>query len=75
MCMALAAISCSHANKALLNLIKIHARNMEAGGFGKGYLSVCVCMCVCVCVCVCVFMIERESASKCSLMLEIKDEN
>lgn len=42
--MALAAISCSYANKALLNLIKIHARKMEADSFGKGYL--CVCMCV-----------------------------
>ncbi len=70
MYMALAAISCSHANKALLNLIKIHARKMEADSFGMGYLNV---GCVCVCVCVCVW--ERERESKRSLMLEIKDEN
>lgn len=42
----LAAISCSHTNKALVDLIKIHARKMEADGFQKGYLCVCVCVCV-----------------------------
>lgn len=61
--MALAAISCSDANEALANLIKTHARKMEAGGFGKGYL--------------CVFKGERQSEREkvLSLMLEIKDEN
>lgn len=43
--MVLAAISCSHTNKALPDLIKIHARKMEADSFRKGYP--CVCMCVC----------------------------
>lgn len=50
MFIALAVISCCHANKALLNLIKIHARKIEADGFGKGYQYVCVCVCVWVCV-------------------------
>lgn len=42
----LAAISCSLTNKALLDLIKIHARKMEADGFQKGYLRVCMCVTV-----------------------------
>lgn len=40
MSVALAAISCRHANKALPNLIKIHGGKMEADSLGKGYQSV-----------------------------------
>lgn len=83
--MVLAAISCSHTNKALPDLIKIHARKMEADSFRKGY------------VCVCVYHSgkeweherkresrkewwsererDRERGCMCSLMLEINDEN
>lgn len=81
--MVLAAISCSHTNKALPDLIKIHARKMEADSFRKGY------PCVCVCVTVGknknirekereqerVEERKRESGCMCSLMLEINDEN
>lgn len=77
----LAAISCSHTNKALLDLIKIHAWKMEADGFRKRYL--------CVCMGITVGKnenmrekesrkeraIERERWCMCSLMLEINDEN
>lgn len=75
----LAAISCSHTNKALVDLIKIHARKMEADGFRKGYL------CVCVTAGKNENMREKESRKErvrerergcmCSLMLEINDEN
>lgn len=80
MFVALAAISCRHANKALPNLIKIHGGKMEADGLGKGYLSVRVRVRVRTCACVSPRKIgeeegEKEKESKCSLMLEIKDEN
>lgn len=77
--MVLAAISCSHTNKALLDLIKIHAGKMEADGFQKGYL--CVCMCVTVGKNENIResrkekVRERERGCMCSLMLEINDEN
>lgn len=52
MFVALATISCRHANKALPNLIKIHGGKMEADGLGKGYLSVRVRVHVRTCTCV-----------------------
>lgn len=62
MCNALAASSCSHANKALLNLIKITPEILRQTALAKGiYIYVCVCV--------------PEIESKCSLMLVIKDEN